>query len=193
MHVFLLRMLSAALRRDICHRAFENLQQRLLHAFAGDIARYGWVIRLARDLIDLVDVDDPALGILYGILDVVARVRGLQKFEQDVFHVFADISRLGQRCRIGYRERHIQNLRQRLCQQCLAGACRPDKQNIGLLQFNIRHCGVDALEMIVHRDRERSLGCILADHILAENAIYLFGFGYGPARRNSLPPGLPRP
>ena len=32
--VFLMRMLAAALRRNVARAAFENLQQRLLHAFA---------------------------------------------------------------------------------------------------------------------------------------------------------------
>jgi len=32
---FLLRMLATALGRDVADRAFQNLQQRLLHAFAG--------------------------------------------------------------------------------------------------------------------------------------------------------------
>src|SRR5205085_7242093 len=50
-NIFLLRMLAAALRRDIADRAFENLQQRLLHTFAAYVARDGNVLRLARDLV----------------------------------------------------------------------------------------------------------------------------------------------
>src|SRR6266478_4537012 len=37
--VFLLRMLAATLRRHARHRALENLEQRLLHTFARDVAR----------------------------------------------------------------------------------------------------------------------------------------------------------
>src|SRR5229473_479075 len=36
---FLMRMLAPTLRRNVCDRAFENLEQRLLHAFARHVAR----------------------------------------------------------------------------------------------------------------------------------------------------------
>ena len=57
---FLVRMLASALRRNVGDRAFEDLQQRLLHAFAGDVARDRRVLVLAADLVDFVDVDDAA-------------------------------------------------------------------------------------------------------------------------------------
>src|SRR5208282_5297294 len=44
---FLVRMLAPALRRDVGDRAFQNLQQRLLHAFAGNIARDRRILVLA--------------------------------------------------------------------------------------------------------------------------------------------------
>src|SRR5213075_889077 len=56
--VFLLRVLASPLRGNRSDRAFENLQERLLHAFAGDVPRDAWILRLARDLVDFVDVDD---------------------------------------------------------------------------------------------------------------------------------------
>src|SRR5690606_37510267 len=55
---FLLRVLASALRRHRGDRALDQLQQRLLHALARDIARDRRVVGLARDLVDLVDVDD---------------------------------------------------------------------------------------------------------------------------------------
>src|SRR4051794_37565427 len=67
----LVGMLAAALRRHGSGRPLEDLQQRLLDAFARDVARDRRVVGLAGDLVDLVDVDDPGLG----LLDVV--VRGL--------------------------------------------------------------------------------------------------------------------
>ena len=57
---FLLRVLAAALRRHRGDRALDELQQRLLHALARDVARDRRVVGLARDLVDLVDVDDAA-------------------------------------------------------------------------------------------------------------------------------------
>src|SRR5258708_26571409 len=44
---FLLGVLPAALRRHARHRSLNDLQQRLLHAFAGYISRDRWIIRLA--------------------------------------------------------------------------------------------------------------------------------------------------
>src|SRR5262249_50103739 len=60
----LLRMLAAALRRHGSYRAFHDLQERLLHAFARYVAGDRRVVGLAADLVDLVDIDDAALGAL---------------------------------------------------------------------------------------------------------------------------------
>ena len=59
---FLVRMLAPALWRNVGDCPFENLQQRLLHAFARNIASDGWVLVLASDLVDFVDIDDAGLG-----------------------------------------------------------------------------------------------------------------------------------
>src|SRR3712207_7488145 len=45
----LVRVLAPALRRYARNRAFEDLQQGLLHALTGDVPGYGRVIRLARE------------------------------------------------------------------------------------------------------------------------------------------------
>src|SRR5438132_3561138 len=84
-------MLTSALRRNVCYRAFEDLQQRLLHALAGDVACDRRVVALAADLVDLIDVDNAALRLLF----VVSR--GLIQLEDDVLDVFADVTRFGQR------------------------------------------------------------------------------------------------
>ena len=59
----LVRVLVAALRRDGGLGALEDLQQRLLDALTRDVARDRRVVGLAGDLVDLVDVDDPRLGL----------------------------------------------------------------------------------------------------------------------------------
>ena len=74
----LLRVLASALRRDVCDRTLEDLQQRLLHALAGNVACDGGVLALAGYLVDLVDVNDAVLGFFH------VEVRGLQQLEQDV-------------------------------------------------------------------------------------------------------------
>ena len=61
---FLVRMLAAALRRNVGDGAFENLQQRLLHAFAGNIAGDRRVLVLLGDLVDLIDIDDALLRLV---------------------------------------------------------------------------------------------------------------------------------
>ena len=94
-------------------------KQALLDALAGDVARDRRVVRLARDLVDLVDVDDPALG----ARDV--EVGGLDEAQQDVLDVLADIAGLGQRRRVGDAEGHVEHARQRLCQQSLADPVGP--------------------------------------------------------------------
>ena len=55
----LLGMLAPTLRRHGRLAAFDDLQQSLLNALAGHIARDGQVLRFARDLVDLVDVEMP--------------------------------------------------------------------------------------------------------------------------------------
>ncbi len=130
--VFLLRMLAAALRRDVADGALEDLEQGLLHAFAGDVAGDRDVLGLAADLVDLVDVDDAALG----ACDV--EIGGLEQAEDDVFHVLADVAGLGERGGIDDAERHVEHPGQRAGEQGLAGTGRAEQQDVGLLDFHVR-------------------------------------------------------
>ena len=113
----LLRVLAAALGRHVRDRALDDLEERLLHALARDVARDAGVVALAADLVDLVDVDDAALR----ALDVVVGV--LQELDDDVLDVLADVAGLGERRRVGDRERDVEDLRERLREERLA-ACR---------------------------------------------------------------------
>ena len=126
----LMRMLAAALRGHGGLGALEDLQQRLLHTLAGDVAGDRRVLALAGDLVDLVDVDDAGLG----ALDVV--VGGLDQLEQNVLDVLADIAGLGQRGGIGDGERHVEHLGQRLRQVGLTAAGGAEHQDVGLGQFD---------------------------------------------------------
>src|SRR5688572_26900089 len=92
---FLLRVLAAALRRHAGDGAFDELQQRLLHALARHVARDRRVFALARDLVDLVDVHDALLR----LLDVVVAL--LQELLDDVLDVLADVAGFGERRRVG--------------------------------------------------------------------------------------------
>src|SRR5215204_3257240 len=57
----LLRVLAPPLRRHRRDGALHDLQERLLHALARYVAGDRGIVRLSRDLVDLVDVDDAPL------------------------------------------------------------------------------------------------------------------------------------
>ncbi len=71
-----------------------------------------------------VDIDDAALR----AFDVV--FAGLKKLQDDVFDIFADITRFCKRRCIRHGEGHVENARQRLCQQRLAATRRTDQQDV---------------------------------------------------------------
>ena len=164
LEVLLLRVLAPALRRHVGHRALEDLQQRLLHAFARHVARDRRVAALAADLVDLVDVDDA----LFGRRDVV--VGGLQQPDEDILHVLADVAGFGQRRGVGDGERHVQVARQRLRQQRLARAGAAEHQDVALVDLDAvaGDLLVDPLVVVVDRHRQADLGVVLADHVQVE-------------------------
>jgi hypothetical protein len=163
-------------------RALDDLEQRLLHALARHVARDRRVLALARDLVDLVDVDDPALR----ALDVV--VRGLEQVQDDVLDVLADVARLGERGGVGDRERHVEDARERLREQRLAGAGRAEQQDVRLLQLDVADEGLalDPAVVVVHGDREDLLRALLADHVLVERFLDLARLGHARRRRRRL-------
>ena len=166
----LVRVLAAALRRHVGDRAFEDLQQRLLDAFARHVARDRRVLVLAADLVDLVDVDDALLA----LLDVAAG--RLQQLEDDVLDVLADVAGLGQRRRVDDGEGDRQELGERLREQRLAGAGRADQQDVRLGQLDVVAAArllldLDPLVVVVDRDGELLLGPFLADDVLVEELL----------------------
>src|SRR5262249_20906664 len=168
---FLLWVLAPALRRHRRDRAFHDLEQRLLHALARDVAGDRGVVGLAADLVDLVDIDDPALG----TLDIV--ISRLQQLEDDVLDVLADIAGFGERGRIGHGERDVEDARERLRQQRLARTSWADQQDVRLRELDVIVLGlvVEALVVIMDRDREHLLGVILTYDIVIKNFAYLLG------------------
>ena len=162
-----MRVLAPALRRHRGHRPLEDLQQRLLDALARHVARDRRVVRLARDLVDLVDVDDPGLG----LLDV--EVRGLDQLEEDVLDVLADVAGLGQRRRVGDRERDVEDPRERLREQRLAAAGGAEQEDVRLLELDlvVLLAHLHALVVVVDGDRERPLGLFLRDDVVVEDGV----------------------
>ena len=161
-------VLAPALRRHRGGGPLEDLQQRLLDAFAGDVAGDRRVVGFARDLVDLVDVDDPG----FGLLDV--EVGGLDQLQEDVLDVLADVAGLGQRGRVGDREGDVEDPRQGLGEQRLAAAGRAQHHDVRLLQLDLGLVGLgdlDPLVVVVDGDRERALGGVLADHVLLQDVV----------------------
>src|SRR5690606_2831073 len=179
---FLLRMLAPTLRRHAGGGALDQLEQRLLHALAGHVAGDRRVLGLARDLVDLVDVDDALLR----LLDVVVAL--LQQLLDDVLDVLADIARFGEGGGVGDGERHVEQAREGLGQQGLARAGRADQQDVrlGQLDLVVLAAALDALVVVVDRDGERALGAVLPDHVLVQDLEDLLRLGQRTARRLGL-------
>ncbi len=158
-------MLAPTLRRHGGSGAFHDLEQGLLHAFAGHVAGDRRIVRFAADLVDFIDIHDAALS----AFDVV--IAGLQQFQDDILNVFTHVPCLGQRSGIGHGERHIQDPRQRLRQQGLAAAGGANQKDVGLGQFHFGTLAavVQPLVMVVHRHRQHALGVKLPDHIIIEH------------------------
>jgi hypothetical protein len=165
----LLRVLAAALRRHAGGGPFDDLEESLLDPLARDVTRDRGVVPLARDLVDLVDVDDAALA----LLDVVVGI--LEQREDDVLDVLTHVARLGEAGGIGDRERHLEEACQRLGQERLARPRGTDQQDVGLLQLDVARdqLGIDALVVVVHRDGEDLLRTLLADDVLIEDLLDL--------------------
>src|SRR4051794_4351025 len=165
----LVRMLAAALRRNRCDSALENLQQRLLHALTRHVTRDRRVVGLARDLVDLVDVNDPGLG----LLDV--EVRRLDQLQEDVLDVLADVAGLGERGRVGDGERNVEDPRERLGEKRLAATGRSEEEDVRLLELDVAFLGahLHALVVVVDRHRERALRLLLRHDIVVERGVDL--------------------
>ncbi len=169
-----MRMLASALRRDVRNRAFEDLQQRLLDAFARHIASDGGVLVLAANLVDFIDVDDAGLGARH------IAVGGLQQLQNDIFDIFADVSGFGQRGRVHDGKRHIEHARQGLRHQRFAAAGGADQQDVRFGQLHIAGAGavhLDALVVVVDGHRQLLLGGFLADDIFVQKGSYFMRLG----------------
>ena len=143
-------MLAAAGGRNAGHRALKNLKQRLLNALARNVAGDGEVLGLAGDLVDLVHVDNANLSALN------IAIGGIDELEQDVLHVLAHITGLGERGGIGDGKRHLEDARKRLGEQGLAGTGGTEQQNVGLGELHLVHIIIELRVQTVVKGRHRS-------------------------------------
>src|SRR5258708_19737574 len=169
----LVGVLAAGLGRHVGDGAFQNLEQRLLDTFTGDIAGDRRVFVFLGDFVDLVDIDDALLGFLH------VAIGGLQELQDDVFDVFADVAGLRQRSGVDNGERYIEHARKRLREERLARSCRANQQNIGFAQLDLAGLLVkeDSFVVIVDRDCELLLSSVLANDVAVEKLLDLRGTG----------------
>ncbi len=139
----------------------------MLYALTAYVARNGGVIALPGDLIDFIDVDDPALRALNIVVGV------LEKTNNDVLDVFSNISGLCEVRGIGYSKRNIENPCKGLSKQSLPRTGWPQEQNVRLLQFYfVVFCGsvfafrINSFVVVVHSYCEDFLRSLLSNHVL---------------------------
>ena len=172
-------MLAAAGGRNAGNRALKNLKQCLLNALARNITGDGEVLGLACDLVDLIHVDDANLC----ALDIA--IGGVDELEQDILHVLAHVTGLGERGGVGDGKRHLEDARERLGQQGLTGTSGAEQQNIRLGELHLVHVIVKlgaharclvkgghrgaaldhATVVVVHGHRHGAFGVLLAHNI----------------------------
>ena len=143
-------MLAAAGGRNAGHRALKNLKQRLLNALARNVAGDGEVLGLAGDLVDLVHVDNANLSALN------VAIGSIDKLEQDVLHVLANVTGLGERSGVGDGKRHLEDAGERLGEQGLTGTGGTEQQNVGLGELHLIHIIVELRVQAVVKGRHRS-------------------------------------
>ncbi len=178
-----MRMLAATLRWDVGNGAFQNLQQCLLHAFARDVTRDGGVLVLAADLIHLVNVDHAGLRPAY------IAIGGLQQLEDDVLYILTYVTSFGQRGGVHDGERNIEHAGEGLREKRLTRSGWPDQQNIALGQLHFAVAlaiHVNALVVVIDRDRQLFLGLLLANDIFVEEYLDLLRLGQMVGRGSSL-------
>ena len=163
--VFLLRVFATSLGRDAADCAFENFEECLLHAFAGNIAGDRNIFRFASDFVDFVDIDDAA----FGAGDI--EVGGLKEAQDDVFHILADVASLGEGGGIDDAKGDIEHAGERAGEQGFAGSGGAEQEDVGFFDFHILEfiakAGlilIEALVVVVDRDREDFFRFLLADH-----------------------------
>ena len=172
---FLMRMLAPALGWNIGDGSFKNLEQGLLHAFAGDVASDGRVLILAANLVDFIDIDDA------GLRPANVAIGGLQELQNDVLDVFADVASFSQRGRIDDGKRNVQHPGQRLRHQGFARSRRPDQHDVRFRELNAiagsLAVHINSLVVVVNRDCQLLLGLFLPDYVLIEESLNFLRLG----------------
>ena len=164
-------MLPAALRRNACHRALQDLKERLLYSLARYITGDGYILGFLGDLVYLVNIYDSILR----FADIV--ICRLDQLQQDILHILTHISGLCQGCSVCDGKRHVQHLCKGLSQVGLAGTGGAQQQDIALLYIHIQVLpGGDTFIVIIYGYRQDFLGCILSNDIIVQERLDLLWF-----------------
>ena len=162
---FLMWMFAPALGGHVRYRSFQNFQQSLLNALAGNVPGDRRVFVFTANLVDLIYIDDAGLATLHIPVGI------LQQAQNNVLNVLANVAGFGQSGGIHDRERHIQDAGQRLGEQSLARSRRADQQNVRFRKFDVAApllVHLDSLVVIVNGHREFLLCGVLTNHVLIQ-------------------------
>lgn len=120
---------ASAFWGDVDYRAFEELEQALLDAFAAYVAGDGGVVAFAGYLVDFVDEDDAALGGFYVV------VGDLEESGQDAFYVFAYVAGFGEDGGVDDGEGDVELFGDGAGQEGFAGSCAAYHYDVGFFYF----------------------------------------------------------
>ena len=164
----LLGMFPAPFGRNVRHGSLYYLQKGLLDPLAGHIAGNGRAVQFPGDLVDFINVYDAltcGLNVIIGHLNQV---------QDDIFHVFAYISRLCKCGGISDRERDFQDLGEGLRQKGFTAACGSDQEDVAFLDLNPFHVylGIYPFVVVMNRHGKDLLWLVLFNHILVQCLFY---------------------
>ena len=168
----LLGMLAAALRGNVDNRAFEELEEALLYAFARHVAGYRGVVALAGYLVDFIYEHNASLGLGHIV------VGGLEEACEKAFDILAHIAGLGEHRGVDNGERNVEQPGYSLCQQGLAGAGWTYEDDVGLFDVDIIVVLCQTFVVVVDGHREVTFGGILTYDVAVKEFAYLLGLGH---------------
>jgi hypothetical protein len=94
----------------------------------------------------------------------------VQQFQNEVFHIFADVTGFGERGRIADGKRYIENPGKRLRKERLAGTRRTDEHHVRFVDGNVGSLIPieEPLVMVVNRYGQHFFGLFLPDDVFIQ-------------------------
>src|SRR6202011_1544598 len=83
--IFLMRVFASTLRWNIAATTLQDLEERLLDTFTGNIPGDTDVIGFSPDFVDFVNINDANLGTFHVVVSI------LQQTQNNVLNIFTDI------------------------------------------------------------------------------------------------------